>query len=192
MMSVLRPAVSVFILLLLVTGVAYPLFTTVLAQWWFPDAAKGSLIMQQGQPRASLLIGQDFSRADYFHGRPSATAEKPYNSLASSGSNLAIGNPAQDAAIRQRVEALRQANPDAATAVPAELVTASGSGLDPQISPAAAQWQSARVAQARHLSAAEVAQLIDRATTRPILKFIGEPVVNVVQLNMALDALHKP
>jgi len=126
----LRPAILLFILLALITGGVYPLVTTALGQWWFADQAKGSLIRQQGEIRGSRLIGQAFTGAGYFHGRPSATAESPYNPLASGGSNLAGSNPELDNAIRARVAALRVANPQASQAVPVELVTASASGLD--------------------------------------------------------------
>ncbi|WP_308824388.1 potassium-transporting ATPase subunit KdpC [Sodalis praecaptivus] len=191
MMNVLRPALSVFFLLVLVTAVAYPLVVTGLAQWWFPGAAQGSLVMQDGQPRGSALIGQAFTRAGYFQGRPSATAPTPYNALASSGSNLAVSNPAQDDAVKQRVAGLLQANPHADAPVPVELVTASASGLDPHISPAAALWQVPRVAEARQMPQAELRRLVDDYTTRPLLCFIGEPVVNVLELNEALDARAK-
>ena len=189
MMSQLRPALRLLLLLTLVTGLLYPLLTTLLAQWWFPQQANGSLSWQQGQPRGSALIGQNFTRADYFQGRPSATADHPYNALASSGSNLAGSNPALDQAVSQRVTALRAANSQASAVVPVELVTASASGLDPQISPQAALWQAARVAQARQLPLSEVTGLIAANTTTPWPGFIGEPVVNVLQLNMALDKL---
>ncbi|BAE73602.1 potassium-transporting ATPase C chain [Sodalis glossinidius str. 'morsitans'] len=191
MMKLLRPALSVFFLLVLVTAVAYPLVVTGLAQWWFPGAAQGSLVTQDGQPCGSVLIGQTFTRAGYFQGRPSATADTPYNAPASSGSNLAVSNPALDDAVKQRVTALLQANPHADAPVPVELVTASASGLDPHISPAAALWQIPRVAEARHLPQAELRRLVDDNTTRPLLYFIGEPVVNVLKLNMALDARQK-
>lgn len=189
-MNQLRPAISLFIVLSLITGVGYPLLTTGLAQWWFPAAANGSLFIDNNQVRGSALIGQNFTRDDYFQGRPSATSDAPYNPLASSGSNLAVSNPALDDAIKQRVAALRKANPQADTTVPVQLVTASGSGLDPQISPAAARWQVPRVAQARHLPETQVMQLVDANTERPLLYFMGDPVVNVLKLNIALDALH--
>ncbi|WP_034916458.1 MULTISPECIES: potassium-transporting ATPase subunit KdpC [Erwinia] len=191
-MNVFRPAVSLFLLLTLITGVAMPLMTTGLAQIGFPAAAKGSLLRADGQVRGSALIGQHFTRPDYFQGRPSATAETPYNALASGGSNLAGSNPALDEAVRQRVADLRRANPQAGARVPTELVTASGSGLDPHLSPAAARWQIPRVAQARHLTQAETERLVAAHTTRPLLYFIGEPVVNVLELNLALDAQRKP
>ncbi|EXU76617.1 MULTISPECIES: potassium-transporting ATPase subunit KdpC [Erwinia] len=188
-MSQLRPTVILLLLLSVITGLIYPLVTTALAQWWFPAQANGSLLEIDGKPRGSALIGQNFSRPDYFQTRPSATSDAPYNPLASSGSNLAGSNPALDEAVRQRVAALRKANPQADTAVPVELVTASGSGLDPQISPEAAVWQAPRVAEARKLPLAEVKRLIDENTAAPVPDFIGEPVVNVVKLNMALDAI---
>lgn len=188
-MSVLRPALTLLILLTLLTGGVYPLVTTQLAQWLFPAQANGSLLPEANDARGSALIGQTFTRPDYFWGRPSATAETPYNGAASSGSNLAANNPALDQAVRERVAMLRAANPQASRTVPVDLVTASASGLDPQISPAAAEWQAARVAAARQLPLSTVRQLIDENTDRPLLKFLGEPGVNVVKLNMALDAL---
>lgn len=190
-MRLLRPAFSLFFVLTLIVGVGYPLLTTGLAQWWFPEAARGSLLEFQGQIRGSALIGQHFTRPQYFQGRPSATAETPYNALASSGSNLAGSNPALDDVVKQRIAALRQANPDASGAVPVELVSASASGLDPHISPAAAQWQIPRVAKARQLPEEQVKRLVEAHTRQPLLYFIGEPVVNVLQLNMALDDLKK-
>ncbi|MFP1743871.1 potassium-transporting ATPase subunit KdpC [Lonsdalea quercina] len=190
-MNLIRPTLSLFCLLSIVTGAAYPLLTTSLSQWAFPDTASGSLIVRDGQLRGSALIGQHFTRPDYFHGRPSATADTPYNPLASSGSNLAASNPAQDEAIKQRVADLRAANPQASGPVPVELVTASGSGLDPHISPQAALWQAPRVASARHLSESDLRRLVDEHTQPPRLYFLGEPVVNVLALNMALDELQK-
>jgi len=188
-MSQLRPALFLLILLTLVTGLLYPLLTTGLAQWWFPQQANGSLLREQGTVRGSALIGQNFTRADYFQGRPSATGDSAYNALASSGSNLAGSNPALDQAIAQRVAALRAANPQASPKVPVDLVTASASGLDPQISPEAAYWQAARVAQQRKLPLETVERLIDQNTVTPRPAFIGEPGVNVLTLNLALDAL---
>nr|WP_113865839.1 potassium-transporting ATPase subunit KdpC [Brenneria salicis]NMN90772.1 K+-transporting ATPase ATPase C chain [Brenneria salicis ATCC 15712 = DSM 30166]RBP63491.1 K+-transporting ATPase ATPase C chain [Brenneria salicis ATCC 15712 = DSM 30166]RLM30920.1 potassium-transporting ATPase subunit C [Brenneria salicis ATCC 15712 = DSM 30166] len=190
-MNLLRPAISLFILLTLITGVGYPLLTTGLSQWWFSGAATGSLAQQGDRVVGSTLIGQNFTRPDYFQGRPSATAETPYNPMASSGSNLAVSNPTQDDAIKQRVAKLRKANPQANETVPVELVTASASGLDPNIHPAAAEWQVPRVAQARHLPEEDVRRLVDENTVHPLLYFIGEPVVNVLKLNMALDALQQ-
>lgn len=191
-MNLLRPVISLFILLTLVVGTGYPLLTTGLEQWWFPVQANGSLVMPEGKVRGSALIDQPLTRPDYFQGRPSATADSPYNALASSGSNLAPSNPALDEAITQRVAEWRKANSQANAFVPVELVTASASGLDPHLSPAAAAWQIPRVAQARHLPEATLRQLVLENTRRPLLPFIGEPVVNVLKLNMALDVVPKP
>ncbi len=191
-MSQLRPALLLMILLTLITGAVYPLLTGALAQWWFPDQAQGSLLDIGGEIRGSSLIGQSFVRPEYFQGRPTATSDSPYNALASSSSNLAASNPALDTAIKQRVADLRAANPLAAPAVPVDLVTASGSGLDPDISPAAAQWQAQRVATARRLPLEQVQRLIEENTSRPPLYFLGDPVVNVLELNIALDSAPRP
>lgn len=188
-MSQLRPAAILLLLLTLMTGLLYPLLTTLLAQWWFPAQANGSLLKNAGKVQGSALIGQNFTSPDYFWGRPSATATAPYNPAASSGSNLAGSNPALDEAVKQRIAALRQANPQADAAVPVDLVTASGSGLDPQISPEAAYWQASRVAAVRKLPAEKVKRLIEENTTVPFPGFIGEPGVNVLKLNLALDAV---
>jgi len=187
----LRPAILLFILLALITGGLYPLVTTALGQWWFTDQANGSLIYQQGEIPGSRLIGQDFTAAGYFHGRPSATAESPYNPMASGGSNLAGSNPKLDDAVRARVAALRAANPQASPAVPVELVTASGSGLDYSLTPQAVAWQIPRVALARQLSAEQLSQLVAAHTQKPLFSAMGNPVVNIVELNLALDALRK-
>ncbi|WP_130099078.1 potassium-transporting ATPase subunit KdpC [Siccibacter turicensis] len=191
-MAQLRPALLLFILLTLITGGLYPLLTTALGQWWFSDQANGSLIRIDNAVRGSLLIGQNFSSARYFQGRPSATADAPYNPLASGGSNLAASNPALDEAIKARIAALRAANPQATPAVPVELVTASASGLDNGISPDAARWQIPRVAKARNLPEEEVARLVTEATQTPLVDFIGQPVVNLMQLNLALDGRTMP
>ncbi|WNY88147.1 potassium-transporting ATPase subunit KdpC [Leclercia adecarboxylata] len=190
-MAMLRPAILLFILLALITGGLYPLVTTALGQWWFTDQANGSLIYQQGEIRGSRLIGQDFTAAGYFHGRPSATAESPYNPMASGGSNLAGSNPELDDAVRARVAALRAANPQESPAVPVELVTASGSGLDYSLTPQAVAWQIPRVALARQLSAEQLSQLVAAHTQKPLFSAMGNPVVNIVELNLALDALRK-
>lgn len=139
--------------------------------------------------RGSGLIGQNYTAAGYFQGRPSATAETADNPMASGGSNLAASNPALDKAVSERVQALRAANPDADPRVPVELVTTSASGLDNNLTPAAALWQVPRVAKARQLSVEQVSQLVNQATQTPLLSFLGQPVVNILQLNMALDAL---
>lgn len=188
-MTLLRPAILLFILLTLVTGGLYPLVTTALGQWWFTDQANGSLIIQNGENRGSRLIGQNFTDAGYFQGRPSATAESPYNPMASGGSNLAASNPELDKVIGERIAALRDANPQASPQVPVELVTASASGLDPHLSPQATDWQIPRVAKARQLSVAQIEALVAAHTQTPLVSFIGQPVVNIVELNMALDAL---
>lgn len=190
-MMMLRPAILLFILLALITGGLYPLMTTALGQWWFADQANGSLIIQDGETRGSRLIGQHFTAAGYFQGRPSATAESPYNPMASGGSNLAGSNPALDTAIAERVAALRAANPQASREVPVELVTASASGLDYSLTPEAVAWQIPRVAAARRLTVEQVSQLVTEHTHTPLVSFIGMPVVNIVELNLALDALRK-
>ena len=190
-MTMLRPAILLFILLSLITGGLYPLVTTALGQWWFKDQANGSLILQNGENRGSRLIGQNFTDARYFQGRPSATAESPYNPMASGGSNLAGSNPELDKAVAERVAALRAANPQASRDVPVELVTASASGLDYSLTPAAVAWQIPRVAAARQLPVEQVSQLVAEHTQKPLVSFIGMPVVNIVELNLALDALRK-
>ncbi|WP_142501661.1 potassium-transporting ATPase subunit KdpC [Klebsiella sp. 2680] len=188
-MSLIRPAIVLFILLTLITGGVYPLLTTALGQWWFPQQANGSLVRIDGEVRGSRLIGQNFTSAGYFQGRPSATTGMPDNPLASGGSNLSVSNPALDKTIGERIQALRAANPDASPAVPVELVTASASGLDNNLTPATALWQVPRVARARQLSVEQVSQLVNDATQTPLLSFLGQPVVNILQLNMSLDAL---
>lgn len=188
-MAMLRPAILLFILLALITGGLYPLLTTALGQWWFTDRANGSLIIDAGEIRGSTLIGQNFTEAGYFQGRPSATAESPYNPMASGGSNLAGSNPALDSAVKERIALLRAANPQADSAVPVELVTASASGLDYSLTPEAVAWQIPRVAEARGLTTAEVSRLVEEHTEKPLVSFLGMPVVNIVALNLALDAL---
>lgn len=191
-MTTLRPAILLLILLTLITGGVYPLITTLLGQWWFPLQANGSLIIDANVVRGSSLIGQNFTAAKYLHGRPSATAEGPYNPMALGGSNLAGSNPELDTFIKARVAALRLANPQARSAVPVELVTASASGLDGQISPQAAAWQIPRIAAERQLPADQIARLLEENTTQPLVSFIGKPVVNVLLVNRALDALQAP
>ncbi|WP_338910223.1 potassium-transporting ATPase subunit KdpC [Serratia marcescens] len=188
-MTYLRPALVMLILLTLITGITYPLLTTGLAQLLFSGAANGSLLYQGDKAVGSALIGQNFTRADYFWGRPSATGDSAYNPQASAGSNLAATNPALDKAIVERAAQLRQANPAMSGPIPVDLLTASGSGLDPQISIAAARYQLARVAAARHLPPEQVAKLIEDNTDRATPNFMGESVVNVLKLNLALDAL---
>lgn len=188
-MSGLRPLFSTMIFLMLLTGGVYPLLTTALGQWWFPHQANGSLIRDDHGVRGSALIGQNFTSAGYFQGRPSATAEMPYNPMASGGSNLAVSNPELDKQLQSRVAALRATNPQASRSVPVELVTASASGLDNNLTPAAVAWQIPRVAQARHLTIEQVTRLVAEYTQKPLVSFIGQPVVNIVELNLALDRL---
>lgn len=188
-MTLLRPAFVLLLVLTLITGGLYPLVTTALGQWLFADQARGSLIYRGDSLVGSRLIGQDFSAPGYFQGRPSATAEAAYNPMASGGSNLAASNPALDKAVAERVAALRAANPQANPQVPVELVTASASGLDPHLSPAATDWQLPRVAKARNLPVEQVEKLVATYTHTPLVSVIGQPVVNIVELNMALDAL---
>ncbi|EMM5414975.1 TPA: potassium-transporting ATPase subunit KdpC [Citrobacter amalonaticus] len=189
-MSALRPLFSTMIFLLLLTGGVYPLLTTALGQWWFPHQANGSLIRDEHGVRGSALIGQNFTAEGYFQGRPSATAEMPYNPMASGGSNLAASNPELDKQLQNRVAALRAANPLASHNVPVELVTASASGLDNNLTPAAVAWQIPRVAQARHLTIEQVTRLVAEYTQKPLVSFIGQPVVNIVELNLALDSMN--
>lgn len=189
-MSALRPLFSTLIFLLLLTGGAYPLLTTALGQWWFPYQANGSLIRDEHGVRGSALIGQNFTAEGYFQGRPSATAEMPYNPMASGGSNLAASNPELDKQLQNRVATLRAANPQASRNVPVELVTASASGLDNNLTPAAVVWQIPRVAQARHLTIEQVTRLVAEYTQKPLVSFIGQPVVNIVELNLALDSMN--
>ncbi|MFM9915725.1 MAG: potassium-transporting ATPase subunit KdpC [Rhizobacter sp.] len=185
----LRPAFSVFVLLTAITGIAYPLAVTGIAQGAFPAAAHGSLVVVDGRAIGSSLIGQAFSAPKYFWSRPSATGPMPNNAGASSGSNLGANNPALIDAVTSRIAALRAADPGNTAAVPIDLVTASGSGLDPEISLAAAGYQASRVARARGLDPATVQSLIERHAVRPWLGVVGEPRVNVLALNLALDAV---
>jgi len=186
-----REALLVLIALTIVTGVVYPLLVTGIAQLTMKRAAEGSLIDRDGKAVGSALIGQPFSDPKYFWGRPSATSPMPYNAGASSGSNQGPLNPALADAVKGRIEALRAADPGTEAPVPVDLVTASGSGLDPHISPAAAEYQIARVAKARGLSPERVRALVAEHTQGRQLGFLGEPVVNVLQLNLALDTLRK-
>ncbi len=188
MKNTLRPALVVFLVLTLLTGIAYPLLVNGLAQTLFPSQAHGSLILREGKPVGSTLIGQSFSSPGHFWGRPSATGPMANNAAASSGSNLGPMNPALTDAVKARVAALRAADPSNTAAIPVDLVTASASGLDPHISLAAAQYQLGRVARERKLSTEAAQLLIDQSTQRPLLGLLGEPVVNVLQLNLALDA----
>ena len=185
----IRPAVVLFLLLTVLTGFLYPLVITGLAQLLFPERAAGSIVTRDGRAVGSRLIGQSFSDPKYFWSRPSATTPQPYNGTASTGSNLGPLNPALFDAIKPRVAALRAADPGNGTPVPIDLVTASGSGLDPEISLAAANYQAARVARARQLAPERVEALIAQHTEGRLLGVLGEPRVNVLELNLALDAL---
>ena len=189
MKTILRPALVLFVLLSLLTGLAYPLLVTALGQAVYPDQAAGSLVFKDGQPVGSRMIGQHFSDPGYFWGRPSATSPQPYDALASGGSNLGPLNPALLDAVKARVQALHSADPGNTAPVPVDLVTASASGLDPHISLAAARYQLPRVAAARKLRAAQLEALVETATERPVWGLLGEPGVNVLRLNLALDAL---
>ncbi len=190
MKNILRPALVLFTVLTLLAGVVYPLLVTGLAQSWFPTQAHGSLLLRDGKVVGSALIGQNFTHPAHFWGRPSATGPMPYNASASGGSNQGPLNPALLDAVKARVAALRAADPGNTAAIPVDLVTASASGLDPHISLAAAQYQAKRVAQARSLPVEKVQALVEQAAEHPVLGILGEPVVNVLALNLALDALH--
>ena len=185
----LRAAAVLFVILSIVTGIAYPLVVTGIAQVAFPAQANGSLIETGGKAVGSELIGQTCADTKHFWSRPSATSPYPYNASASSGSNQGPLNPALTDAVTARVKALRDADPGNTAAVPADLVTASASGLDPHISPAAAEYQVARVARARGLDAQKVRALVAETTEGRQLGFLGEPRVNVLRLNLALDDL---
>lgn len=187
MFSQIRPALVLLILMTVLTGIAYPLLVTAISQVGMPERANGSLIVREGKPVGSVLIGQPFGDPKHFWSRPSATSPYPYNASSSSGSNQGPTNPALTDAVAARIKALRDADPGNTGPVPADLVTASGSGLDPHISPAAAEYQVARVAKARGLDRARVRALVAEATEGRQLGFLGEPRVNVLKLNLALD-----
>jgi len=183
----LRPAVVTLILFTVLTGIVYPLVVTGIAQAVFPFQANGSLIVKDGKVLGSTLIGQPFDDPKYFWSRPSATSPFGYNAGSSSGSNLSPTNPALVAAVQGRVDALRAADPDNKAPVPVDLVTASASGLDPHISPAAALYQAPRVARARSLPPDAVRALVERHTETRLLGLLGEARVNVLALNLSLD-----
>ncbi|HEY9132506.1 MAG TPA: potassium-transporting ATPase subunit KdpC [Dyella sp.] len=190
-MKQLRPIVTMLLLMTLITGVIYPLVVTGAAQLLFPAKANGSLIERDGHAVGSHLIGQSFTDPKYFWGRPSATAPMANNGAASTPSNQGPTNPALTDAAKQRIDALRAVDPGNQAPVPADLATASGSGLDPEISPAAAQYQLARVARIRGMSEDQVRKLVDAATKGRQLGVLGEPRVNVLELNLALDDAQK-
>jgi K+-transporting ATPase ATPase C chain len=185
----IRPALTMLLILTLLTGVVYPLAITGLAQLFFPDQANGSLIVRDGKVIGSKLIGQYFDKPEYFWSRPSATSPFPYNAAASGGSNLGPTNPALIEAVKARVAALRAADPGNDSPIPVDLVTASGSGLDPHISPAAALYQVKRVARARGLDESTVQTLVTQHTEGRQFGLLGERRINVLQLNLGLDAL---
>jgi len=191
----LRPAILMLLVMTVVTGVVYPLLVTGIAQVVFPRQANGSLIMEDGKPIGSELIGQPFDAPEYFWGRLSATSPVPYTAFnkeklaGSSGSNLGPLNPALIANAKGRIEALKATDPSNEEPIPVDLITSSGSGLDPHISPAAARYQAPRVARARNINQSQVEQLISDNTEGRTLGMLGEPRVNVLKLNLALDRL---
>jgi K+-transporting ATPase ATPase C chain len=185
--ALIRPAIVLLVLLSAITGLAYPALVTVVAQGVFPHQANGSLIMKDGKAIGSSLIGQPFDDPRYFWGRPSGTSPFPYNAGASSGGNLSPANPELAKTVQDRVDVLRAADPGNTAPVPVDLVTTSASGLDPHISPAAALYQVGRVAKARQLDEAAVRRLVEQHTEGRQLGFLGEPRVNVLALNLALD-----
>lgn len=190
MIKHLKPAMILFFALTLLTGVVYPLVVTVLAQAIFPNQANGSLLTDgKGKLIGSELIGQQFSEPRYFWGRPSATSPNAYNAGASSGSNLGTNNPVLVDAIKARIETLKAVDFDNKTPIPVDLITSSGSGLDPHISIAAVNYQINRVARTRHIPPAKLQTLIEENTESRQLGFLGESRVNVLKLNLALDAL---
>jgi len=189
-LKLIRPAVSLLALMTLLLGIVYPLVIAGAARAAFPHQAAGSLIYRDGKLIGSKLIGQNFSDPKYFWGRPSATTPQPYNGLASTASNLGPLNPALLDAVKANAKALHDADPDNQQPIPVDLVTASASGLDPEVSPAAAEYQAARVARARHLELAQVEALIKSHERERLWGFIGERRINVLELNLALDRFH--
>jgi potassium-transporting ATPase KdpC subunit len=186
--KLIRNSLTMLVVMTAITGVIYPAVVTGAAQLLFPAQANGSLAMKDGKPVGSTLIGQSFTEPKYFWGRPSATSPQANNGASSSGSNLGPTNPALTDAAKQRIADLVAADPDNKAPVPVDLVTASGSGLDPEISPAAAQYQAARVARARGIDEKRVLALVDQAKVGRQFGLLGEPRVNVLKLNMMLDA----
>ncbi|PTB17035.1 potassium-transporting ATPase subunit C [Trinickia symbiotica] len=189
MKNLLRPVLVLFAAMTVITGIVYPVVVTAIGQAVFPHQANGSLIEKDGKPVGSELIGQQFDAPHYFWGRLSATTPNPYNAQNSGGSNLGPTNPALAEEVKGRLTALRDADPTNTAPVPVDLVTSSGSGLDPDISPAAAAYQSARVAKARGLTREQVEELIAQNTSARQFGVLGEPRVNVLKLNLALDQL---
>ncbi|MFL9993974.1 potassium-transporting ATPase subunit KdpC [Paraburkholderia sediminicola] len=191
MMKLFRPLIVIFAVLSAVTGLAYPAVMTAIGQAAFHDQANGSMIEQNGKVVGSKLIGQQFDAPQYFWGRLSATSPNPYNATNSGGSNLGPTNPALSDEIKGRLDALKAAGTDMSKPVPIDLVTSSASGLDPEITPAAAAYQVERVAKARKMSPNDVQALVERYTSGRQLGVLGEARVNVLQLNLALDAAHQ-
>ncbi|SMG46755.1 potassium-transporting ATPase subunit KdpC [Paraburkholderia susongensis] len=191
MKNLFRPLIVIFAVLTAITGLAYPAVMTAIGQTAFRNQANGSLIEQNGKVVGSQLIGQQFDAPQYFWGRLSATTPMPYNAQNSGGSNLGPNNPALLDEIKGRLDALKAAGTDMSKPVPVDLVTSSGSGLDPEISPAAAAYQVGRVAQARHLAPGDVQALVERYTTGRQFGVLGEPRVNVLKLNLALDEMKR-
>jgi K+-transporting ATPase ATPase C chain len=189
---IIRPTLVMFVLISALTGLLYPLAVTGVARSAFPSQAAGSLVMRDGVTVGSTLIGQNFSDPAHFWGRLSATTPMPYNGASSGGSNLGPSNPALVEAVKARIAALREADPGNTAAVPVDLVTASASGLDPHISPAAARYQAPRVARLRQRPVEQVLQLIDAHTESDGWGLMGEPRVNVLALNLALDTQPAP
>jgi potassium-transporting ATPase KdpC subunit len=187
--QLIRPAASLLAVMTLLLGIVYPFAITGAAKLAFPRQAAGSLIYQDGRLRGSTLIGQSFSDPKYFWGRPSATSPQPYNSLSSTASNSGPLNPALIDAVKANSKALHEAAPDNPRPIPVELVTASASGLDPDVSPAAVEYQAARVARARHLELSQVEALIGAHVQERLFGIIGERRINVLELNLALDRL---
>ncbi len=192
MRAQLRPAIMALLILTILTGLMYPLAITGIAQAIFPHQANGSLMIKDGRAVGSALIGQPFDDARYFWSRPSATSPFPYNAAASSGSNLGPTNPALIQAVQTRIAALKAADPENTALIPVDLVTASGSGLDPHISPAAADYQVRRVARARGMDESVVRRLVAEQTEGRQFGLLGEPRVNVLKLNLTLDAARPP
>jgi potassium-transporting ATPase KdpC subunit len=191
MFAQLMPSLRMLLVMSALTGVVYPLLVTGIAKLAFPRAADGSLIVSDGKTLGSDLIGQPFDDPKYFWSRPSTTSPQPYNAMASSGSNLGPRNPALADAVKDRIKALLDADPDNKAAVPVDLITASGSGLDPHLSAAAADYQVARVARARNVTGENVRRLVAENTEGRTLGVLGEPRVNVLKLNIALDRTAK-
>ena len=189
MLKMIRPVIVSLFVFTILTGVLYPLAVTGIAQLIFPDQANGSLLVKDGKPVGSSLIGQPFDDPKYFWGRLSATSPFPYNSVSSSGSNLAETNPDLVKNVQGRLDALKAADPEAGKQVPVDLATASGSGLDPHIGPAAAEFQIKRVAKARALDEAKVRAIVVQNSEGRQLGILGDPTVNVLKLNLALDEL---